>query len=152
MHHNDRRFRPRIIPGVDAVTVPLHKRLSVDHHSLSRLSVRVNFAAEGGCAAGHRATPVLPRAAHRKRRETGFSNGPFPARLTTTSGFSATGDWRRPGHWRYATILWRRLRLDEPSGCCSKTREYCAGAEVTVPAPSVPLPVASLAWVGRGSR
>src|SRR5215472_18318056 len=34
MHQNDRRFRSRMVADVDPVSVPLHKRLLVDHHSL----------------------------------------------------------------------------------------------------------------------
>jgi hypothetical protein len=34
VHQNDRRFRPRMVADVDLVSVPLHKSLLVDHHSL----------------------------------------------------------------------------------------------------------------------
>jgi hypothetical protein len=34
VHQNDRRFRPRMLADVDPVSISLHKRLLVDHHSL----------------------------------------------------------------------------------------------------------------------
>ena len=40
VHHNDRRFRPRVVSNVDPVLVPLHKSLLVDHRSLWKESHR----------------------------------------------------------------------------------------------------------------
>src|SRR5262245_4484154 len=40
VHHNDRRFRPRVVSNVDPVMVPLHKSLLVDHRSLGKESHR----------------------------------------------------------------------------------------------------------------
>ena len=40
MHHNDRRFRPRVVSNVDSVLLPLHESLFVDHRSLWKESHR----------------------------------------------------------------------------------------------------------------
>src|SRR5262249_18364897 len=47
VHQNDRWFRPRLVPDVDPVSVPLHKSLLVDHHSLGKDCRRTPYQRKG---------------------------------------------------------------------------------------------------------
>jgi hypothetical protein len=61
MHHNDRWFRPRMVADVDPVSVPLHKRLFVGHHSLrKRASEDCDYAALHARLADLHSTELIP--------------------------------------------------------------------------------------------